>query len=429
MEQKFGTWFRLDNAAKIYPAAQTMDWSPMYRFSVVLDAPVDLNTLEYALDKALKRFPVFSCTLRRGFFWHYLEHIEGRPPITEDVNNPMTRLFLEDNGGFLFRMRIYRNRLAIELFHSIADGRGALPFFMSLLREYLKVKYGEDIPTEGYVLDCDDVPPKEEVEDSFLKYAVKGRLSKREAEAYRPQGRCLSKWEAIITTGVVPTNQLLETAHSFDATIGEFFTSLLILSLLRQQDKEAKGKARRLPVKVSVPIDLRRFFYSRTLRNFSSYVNIGVDSQSEPFTFHKILAQVKGMMKTCVTREKLRARFSGNVATERNPMVRILPLIIKQPLMRLGYHILGNDKCTSATLSNLGLVKLPQQMSRHINRLDVLLGLPRGGRSECAVVSCCGKTSINFTRIMESPAIEREFFCELVKMGVPVYVETNRRNK
>lgn len=401
----------------------------MFRISVDMDAPIELDVLEHALDKALKRFPIFSCTLRRGFFWHYFEHIEGIPPITEDVNNPMTRLFTEDNGGFLFRVRIYRSRLAIEFFHSIADGRGALSFFLSLLREYLQMKYGEFIPTEAYVLDCDATPSNEETEDSFLRYARKGRLSKKEEKAYRPNAKRLPKWEVMITTGVVPTDELLETAHYYDVTVGEFLTSLLILSLLRYQDNETRGKAGKLPIKVSVPIDLRRFFSSHTLRNFSSYVNIGVEPCLGTFTFREILAQVKGDMMTHVTRKNLQAKFSGNVATESNPWVKMLPLFVKQPLMRIGYLILGNDKCTSATLSNLGKVELPQQMSSHIKRLDALLGQHTNCRPGCAVISCNGNTTINFTRIMESSAIEREFFRELVKMGVPVYVETNRREK
>lgn len=421
------TWFRLDNAAKIYPAAQTSDWSPMFRFSADLDEPVDLAVLEQALGNALQRFPTFSCRMRRGFFWFFLEPTIGHPPITEDVANPMTRLFPKDNGGFLFRIRHFQDRIAIECFHCLADGRGALCFFLSLLREYLQLRHGEQIPAGGLLRDCSETPEMEEVEDSFLRYAGKERLSRKEAIAWRPFGKRIPRGDVMITTGVAPTEKLLEVAKLYGAKAGEFLTALLLESLLHVQDATADEKARRLPVKVSVPVDLRRYFPSMTTRNFASYVNLGVEPRLGKYTFLEILTQVKGSMMVMATKKNLLAKFSGNVAAERNPLVRILPLFVKQPLLRFAYHALGSDKSTSATLSNLGQVDLPPQMSKHIRRLDFLLGQPSSCRPGVAVISCGGSTVINFTRIMESPVVEREFFREMVKLGIPVYIETNRR--
>ena len=71
-------WMRLDNAAKIYPPAATRRWSPMFRLSVELSEDADPAILEEANRRALARFPAFSCRLRRGFFWYYLEHIVKR---------------------------------------------------------------------------------------------------------------------------------------------------------------------------------------------------------------------------------------------------------------------------------------------------------------------------------------------------------------
>ena len=46
------TWMKLDNAAKIYPAAKRRNWMALFRMSARLTEPVDPVTLRAALDAA-----------------------------------------------------------------------------------------------------------------------------------------------------------------------------------------------------------------------------------------------------------------------------------------------------------------------------------------------------------------------------------------
>ena len=50
-------WMRLDNAAKIYPAARRQNWSNVFRVSVTLKETVDKEVLKSALDVTIRRFP------------------------------------------------------------------------------------------------------------------------------------------------------------------------------------------------------------------------------------------------------------------------------------------------------------------------------------------------------------------------------------
>ena len=43
-------WVKLDNAAKIYPAARRKNWSNLFRQSVTLHEEVDTDVLQKALD-------------------------------------------------------------------------------------------------------------------------------------------------------------------------------------------------------------------------------------------------------------------------------------------------------------------------------------------------------------------------------------------
>ena len=66
-------WLRLDNAAKIYPAARRKNWSNVFRQSVTLTDNVDTSVLKSSLDVVVKRFPSIASRLRKGVFWYYLQ--------------------------------------------------------------------------------------------------------------------------------------------------------------------------------------------------------------------------------------------------------------------------------------------------------------------------------------------------------------------
>ena len=83
-------WVRLDNAAKIYPAARRRNWSNVFRQSVTLKEAVDVHTLQSALDKTVARFPSIAARLRRGVFWYYLQQVEKAPEIKEEYSYPLT---------------------------------------------------------------------------------------------------------------------------------------------------------------------------------------------------------------------------------------------------------------------------------------------------------------------------------------------------
>ena len=61
-------WMKLDNAAKIYPAAKRRTWTNYFRLSANLSEPIDLPVLRAALDVTVRRFPSMAVRLRRGAF-------------------------------------------------------------------------------------------------------------------------------------------------------------------------------------------------------------------------------------------------------------------------------------------------------------------------------------------------------------------------
>lgn len=68
-------WVRLDNAAKIYPAARRRNWSNIYRLSATLAHPIDKDVMQKALNVTAKRFPTIAACLKKGAFWYYLQQV------------------------------------------------------------------------------------------------------------------------------------------------------------------------------------------------------------------------------------------------------------------------------------------------------------------------------------------------------------------
>lgn len=135
-------WLRLDNAAKIYPAAKRRNWSNLFRVSATLEEPIDADILQSALDVTVKRFPSMAVRLRQGMFWYCVEELAQAPHVMPDEYYPCTRMSFQEIKQCAFRVLYYKKRIAIEFFHALTDGNGGIIFLKTLLAEYLLQKYG-----------------------------------------------------------------------------------------------------------------------------------------------------------------------------------------------------------------------------------------------------------------------------------------------
>ena len=130
-------WFRLDNAAKIYPAFASKKDPATFRVAVVLHENVDKSRLQEALLKTLPNFPSMAVTLRKGLFWHYLDENKREPKVSEEHKMPCSYIELNKNNGYLFQLLFYKKRISLECFHALTDGYGALEFLKAILYNYL----------------------------------------------------------------------------------------------------------------------------------------------------------------------------------------------------------------------------------------------------------------------------------------------------
>ena len=419
-------WMRLDNAAKIYPAAKRRNWNNFFRISATLTEPIDTGVLASALDVTARRFPSIAVRLRRGVFWYYLEEIPKTPSIQPEKSCPLAHAPFHEVRQCAFRVLVYKNRVAVEFFHALTDGTGALVFVKTLLAEYLSEKYGLSVPAEKGVLGRLEEPSPEELEDSFARYAGDVTASRAESTAYHLSGTPERDGYKNLVTMMIPAEKLRACAKERGVSVTELLCAAMMQAIGELQAEKVPNVRHRKPVKVLIPVNLRNLFPSRSLRNFASYITPEIDPRMGDCSFSELCSLVHHKMGLENNRRTMRAKFAANVASERSPILRVMPLFIKNIAMKAVFDAVGECK-SCLCLSNLGRVELPEVMVPYVQRMDFIIGVQARAPHDCGVVTWGDTVYINCIRSIQEPELEYRFYRVLHRLGLPVKVESNQR--
>ena len=417
-------WYKLDLSAIVYPTLQRKDFSSVYRISVVLKEPVQPEVLQKAVDMALPRFPTYKAAIRKGLFWRYLEPNDRPGPFVQpDIKNPCMPMPFKANNRYLIRVYYYENRISLEAHHSLGDGTGGMCVLQTIAAQYLRL-LGKEIECGGFVLDISEKPDPEELEDAYMKYANSKVCPPRPQEkTYRVRGTKEPFYTLNIVDGIMSASEVMKVAKKYHATITEYLNAALLYALLQKQENDFHIGLR--PVKIAMPVNLRRFFPSKTLRNFITMIYPGIDPRLGEYTFEEIVTQVHNYMQYYINEKFLRGDITTNAATQRNLLIRVVPLFIKDFVVRTFYTKV-QDKNSSAGLTNMGALKVPESMKPYIERFDIYMGQPYSSRTNCAIISFEDVMTINFASSIVEADVERYFFQKLVQDGIHVKIESNR---
>ena len=419
-------WFKLDNAAKIYPASHSRHWSNLFRFSATLYEDVDIRILEQAIKNTIPRFPSIAARLSEGLFWYYLRPVDTPPAIMAEYSYPLAYMTKKEMKTCAFRVIVYRKRIAVEIFHSLTDGTGGLIFFKSLMAEYLELKHQIEIPCEHGILSRKERPKHYEIEDSFLKNSAPIKETRKDSNAWRIDGTLEEDGFINITNFQMSSNQIINMAREKNVSVNTFLTAVMMKAILNLQLDLIHNPKKYKPVKVLVPINLRRIFDSKTLRNFALYTIPEIDPRLGDYTLDEIINIVHHKVGMYATKKNMSKMIETNVADERNPFLRIVPLFIKNIVMKMVFNSVGEKK-SCLSFSNLGVIKLPENMKEHIERMDFILGPQAQAPYNCSAYSYRDILNITFTRDIKEARLETYFFREMQNLGVEITVQTNQR--
>lgn len=418
-------WYKLDLSAIVYPTLQRRDFSSVYRLSVLLKEEIQPDVLQKAVDLTLPRFPTYKAAIRKGLFWRYLEPNDRPGPfVQKDVKNQCQPMYFKANNRYLIRFYYYGNRIAMEAHHSLGDGTGGMCVLQTVTATYLRLLGHKEIENGGFVLDIIEAPDKGELEDAYMKYANAKVCPPRPGEkTYRVRGTKEPFYTLNIVGGIMSSSEVKAVAKKYNASVTEYLNAVLLYALKTKQENE--WHIRLKPVKIAMPVNLRQFFPSKTLRNFITMIYPGIDPRLGDYTFEEIVTQVHNYMRYYINEKFLRGDITTNAATQRNLFIRVVPLFIKDFVVRQFYSKV-QDKNSSAGLTNMGVLYVPETMKPYIERFDIYMGQPFSSRTNCAIISFEDTLTINFASSIIEADVERYFFRKLVQDGIHVKIESNR---
>ncbi len=411
-------WYPLETSAKIYPAIISPRQPSVFRLSCTFTEEIDPGIMQTALNVTITRYPGFCMTLKRGAFWFYFEELEKTPQLRPEQNYPCQMVDPEQESGFLFRVTWFKKRVNLEVFHVISDGTGGLEFLKTLVYYYLLLS-GKDVKPGENVLTLEHKPTAEERENSFLRYYDPQVPSDRaDSIALHYSGTPLPPGHSRAIHVRTATAPLLALSHQYDVTLTEYLTALFLRSFF---DVLAGTSESDKPIKISVPINLRKLFPSKTLRNFTYFANIGetLANASEPL--ETTLQYIKTNLRAMCQRAPLTARLNPNVSSEKNPFLRAAPLSLKQLVLRQAHHILG-DNLFTASYSNLGIIRLDESMYKYIENFDFGLSCSDSIPLNLSMLTWGDKAYMTFSSIIQERDVERVFVRKLSEAGLNIEI-------
>lgn len=415
-------WFKLDNAGKLYPAVSTSRWSSIFRVSAELYEDVNPGRLQKAVDRVLPRFPALKVRMRAGIFWYYLEEIDAPLLVRPDVGHPCMPFHFHQDNGYLLRVFYYRQRISAEFFHALTDGTGGLTFIKTLTAEYLRLA-GRKVACDNGALNPRETPDPRETQDAFMHMPLpRVRVSRRESRAYHFPATAEFPHTLHIIAASLACSQLVPLAKALGVTVTEYLTSVMLYAAYQDQEKRCGRK--RLPIRISVPVNMRAFYDTPTLRNFSSFINPGIDPRLGDYTFEEIAHEVHTYMRYHLNPKLLCAAIATNVADEKNLLIRLAPLFLKNLVIGSVFRRAG-DRLITSTLTNLGVTRMPTGAEGAVRRFEFQLGSPSLPLCSCASITNGDELRLIFSSNIRETTLPREMLRFLVERGVRISVESN----
>lgn len=408
-EQKRAYWRNLDNAGKMFSAASTSKDTRVFRFYCVLKEQIDKDILQEALNKTIKKYPIFLSVMRKGLFWHYLEKSELRPVVREEYKEPCSCLYIRDKKALLFEVTYYKNRINFEVFHALTDGTGATHFLCELVKNYLYLAHVEE-GLENIELMQEQISIRDQESDSFSKYYdPKTRIGRRKrAHAYQIKKIQKEYEELQVSEATVSARALLKAAKERGVSLTVLITAAFICAIHKEMHKVQEKK----PVTLMVPVNLRKIFPSDSMLNFFGYIDPGHKFGEGKDSFEEIVQEIKQYFDDNLTKEEIARRMNELIAFEKHKILRWAPLEIKNACLRASSKLAERE--VTAVFSNMGMIRLPKEYENLIERFGVYTSTPR---TEVCVCSFKDILYFGFTSRYDSTNIQRNFYKILKELG------------
>lgn len=300
----------------------------------------------------------------------------------------------------------FDKKINLDIFHCLTDGNSALHFLKEITYNYIEIAHFDS----KRISQAEERKVNYDSKDSYIQnFNKKLKGEGKGKKAYVLTGRDLVPGVVAATHEYINATQLKEQAKSKGATITQYLTAVLIFSIYQEQ---LKSKYKERPIKISVPVNLKKYFPSKTISNFFSYIDVNVYANKEK-SFDNILKAVIEQFKTKLKEEELLKTIATNVKLGMNPFLRIVPLFIKKKVVQIAYK--ERRKYNTTTLSSIGRIGFIAEYKPYIDKVYFLIAPETVEKIKCT--ACCVDNTIIFSiaSVLEKRNVENnmmKFFKE-----------------
>ncbi len=410
-------WMKIDTASIMFTCLSSKKWGRTFRMAVVFkDEDVKPEILKRAAEDLMPRYPSTHTALKKGFFWNYQEGTSLLPEIREEFSRTLLPITLRTDGRPDFRLIYHKRRLALECAHHIGDGMGVSAYFNALVERYCELC---DNPESVYT---PDEPAKDEFTNAFNTYYQKGgeKAANDDVEAYQIPGE-IEKGFVQLLFAIANVDNIHQKAKEKGLTITEFIASAVIQGTIHQAEKPIDKI-----ISVAIPVNLRKYFPTDSIRNFTIQSKIDFDPKGRTdWSFDEICDTVKGQLKERLTTENLQKTLNKFGSLANNPVIGFVPNFIKLPVIRMLQH--KSHSANTTIITNTGDSNIPEAIQDRIERVDGVNGDTSGYGliSTCSVCSGNGLINMCFSVCSHDVSWPKECIRVLADQGVDIRVEAS----
>lgn len=404
--------YPIDNSSILFLAQMRRNHTNTYRFTMTLTEEVCPETLQKAVARVYRRFPTIIAGFRPGFFEFSQVPADTPPQVRPDPGCLLT-MTPEEIRECAYRVLYRGKEISIEAFHALTDGYGAIASFSTLVAEYLRLRHGLALPAGYPLLDVQEAPAQQELDDGYLAHQEGKPLHLPSRYAYQLPGDREKSWDVRVFGRAYHTQRILDAARSYGVSATALLSGVMARAIMALQQRHRAGHAEK-QVRIMVPVDLRRLFSSSTLRNFVLYALPTMEPDQRDLPLRELLRSFQSQIRSQLDRKQLASIMSYNVKAQLNWLFRAVPRAVKCAFMRLIYRYFGESN-SCITLTNLGELKLPEAMRPYVRGAQVFLTPRARSPYNCAIISYGGLLSINISSFRKEPELEEIFFAELEK--------------
>ena len=412
-------WDKLDNTALIFPVIAGEGTSNVYRISITLSEEIIPELLQEALDIVLPKFHGFNMRLRTGMFWYYFEE-NGKPAprVKLETKFPCRYIHSNKTNRYLFRVTYYKCRINLEVYHVLTDGMGGMNFLRELAYQYLRLVHPE--LREQRTDELSDATSLNR-EDSFVKnYKGSQPSGFKKEKAYLIKLDKLPAGEFGVMHGLINIPALKEVAHRYNASINEYLVSVFAWTTYVYCLNKMPSKK---PIRIAVPVNLRPYFDSVTTKNFFVPVSAEFHPTKEDYTFEEVVEIIKISLRSQIQKEHLGNLFSYSVSNQKNNLLRIVPLPIKNIVMRMVYN--QSALANTTTITNVGRVDVDPLYEPYIKMIRSFIAMSKGQSIKGTINSYQDTLVFTFSSLFSDTTLQKGFFRKLAADGLEIRIETN----